>query len=68
MYSRVLGDEGRAVIADRIRNRAEDLVRFEIAQIDPRDAVVGVVVYEQPAAIVFRLGLRQAPDDAHRPR
>ena len=31
----VLCDERRAMIADRIRNRAEDLVRFEIAQIDP---------------------------------
>ena len=59
MYSRVLRDEGRAVVADRVRNRAEDLVRFEIAQINPRDPVIGVVVYEQPAAIVFRIGLRK---------
>ena len=47
------------MIADRIRNRAEDLVRFEIVQIDPRDPIVGVVVYEQPAAIVFGIGLRK---------
>ena len=32
---------------------------FEIAQIDPRNPVVGIVVYEQPAAIVFRIGLRE---------
>ena len=59
MYSRVLGDEGRAVVADRIRNRSEDLVRFEIAQINPRYPVIGVVIYEQPAAIVFGIGLRK---------
>src|SRR6266851_5407348 len=47
------------MIPDGIWNRTEDLMRLEIAQINPRNAVVGVVVYEQPAAIVFGIGLRQ---------
>ena len=32
---------------------------LKIAQINPRNAVVGVVVYEQPPAIVFGIGLRK---------
>src|SRR6266496_2523695 len=47
------------MIADGIWNRAEDLMRLKIAQIDPRYAIVGVVIYKEPAAIVFRVGLRQ---------
>jgi hypothetical protein len=47
------------VIAHRVRNRPENLVRFEIAQIDPGDPVVGDIVYEQPTTIVFGIGLRQ---------
>src|SRR5262249_12040444 len=55
----VLGNEGRPVITDRVRNRSEDLMSLEVMQIDARDPVIGVVVYEEPAAIVFRRGLRQ---------
>jgi hypothetical protein len=34
------------VIADGIWNRAEDLVRLKIAQINPRYSVIGVIIYE----------------------
>ena len=47
------------VIAHRIGNRAEDLLRLEIAQIDACDAVVAVVVHEEPAAVVVPGGLRE---------
>ena len=33
-------------------------MRFEIVQIDSRNPVVGIVVYEEPTPIVFRIGLR----------
>ena len=65
---RVLRDEGGAVVAARVRNGPENLVRFEIAQINPRDAVVRVVVHEEPAPVVLRRRLRQSPDGARRPR
>ena len=53
----VFGQERRAVVAHRVRDRAEDLMGFEIAQIDAGDAVVGVVVHEEPAAVVETIGL-----------
>ena len=55
----VLGHERRAVVAARVRDRPEDLLGLEIAQVDARDAVVGVVVDEQPAAVVLAVALRQ---------
>ena len=55
----VLGHERRAVVAARVRDRPEDLLGLEVAQVDPGDAVVGVVVDEQPAAVVLTVGLRE---------
>ena len=43
-------------------------LRFEVAQIDPGDAVVGVVIHEKPAAVVFGLLSATSPGDARRPR
>jgi hypothetical protein len=43
-----------------VRDRAEDLLGLEVAEVDPRDAVVGVVVHEEPAAVVEAVGLREA--------
>src|SRR5262249_45970744 len=55
----VLGDERRPMVAYRVWDWPEDLVRFEIAQIDARDTIVCIVVYEKPTPVVLRIGLRQ---------
>ena len=52
----VLGDEGAAVggLEQRVDH---DLLGFEVVQVDHRDARVGLVVDEQPAAVVLAVGL-----------
>ncbi len=47
------------MVTHRVRNGPKNLVRLEIAQINPRDAVVRVIVHEEPAPVVFRRRLRQ---------
>jgi hypothetical protein len=47
------------VIAAGVRDGAEDLAGLEVAQVDAGDAVVGVVVDEEPASVVKAAGLRE---------
>ena len=59
-HHRVFGvrrDERRGVIAVQVRDRPEDLLGLEVAQVDARDAPVHLVD-EQPAPVVIALGLR----------
>ncbi len=60
-HHRVLGvrrDERRAVNARDVRDGPEDLLRLEVAQVDPRHAAVHVVD-EEPAAVVVAVGFRE---------
>ncbi len=55
----VLGHERRPVVARRVRDRPQDLLRLEVLERDPGDAVVGVVVHEEPPAVVLSVRLRE---------
>src|SRR5262249_5298011 len=44
--------ERSAVKTGDVRDRSKDLFDLEVAQVNPRDAIVGVVVDEEPAPVV----------------
>src|SRR5581483_6386104 len=52
-------DERAAVQARDVRDGPQNLLRLHVAQVNARDAVVRVVVDEEPAPVVIAFGLAE---------